>query len=341
MNKTRLFVIALIILVTGAVFAQSARVEYVDGFPELRKAQGGTDYIDFGMELESGDSVVTGRDDFVELSQGADSSIRVEPDTVFTIREVDTSTGRQTVMSNSVGSVSYRFGRLTGREPRIGTSTVAAGVRGTEVTVYAGPDGSALFLVDSGEVEVSSGGQSVSLTESQGVEVPAGGPPGEVFDFIGRPVDFSSWSGDKHEEFLADPVGALRGLEAQLQEYYGELLVLESLYTEKRAEYDAVYEDLVDAVERFGRESEEAEAIREVVGPLGQEATVIGFNIRYYALTSLSLRRYLIGQMSVEMKTRYILDRDDPVYREFVDLRDAILEEYESRITQHLVAVDI
>lgn len=331
----------LLLLVAGAVAAQDARVEYVDGFPELRKAQGGTDFIDFGMELQSGDSVVTGRDDFVELSQGADSSIRVEPDTVFTIREVETSTGRQTVMSNSVGSVSYRFGRLAGREPRIGTTTVVAGVRGTEVTVYAGADGSAMFLVDSGEVEVTSAGESVSLTEAQGVEVPAGGPPGEVFEIIGRAIDFSTWSGEKQEEFLADPVGSLRGLEAQLQNYYGELIVLQSLYTEKRAEYDAAYADLEDAVERFGRESDEAEMIREVVGPLGQEATVLAFNIRYYALTSLSLRRYLIGQMSVEMKTRYILDRENPAYTEFVALRDSILEEYESRITQHLVAVDI
>lgn len=342
-NQYRIVLIGAVLffLLAGVAVAQTARVEFVDGFPELRRSQGGTDYIDFGMELQGGDSVVTGRDDFVELSQGSDSSIRVEPDTVFTIREIETATGRETVMSNSVGAVSYRFGRLAGREPRVGTSTVVAGVRGTEVTVYAGSDGSAMFLVDSGEVEVSSAGESVSLTEAQGVEVPAGGPPGEVFEFIGRPVDFSTWSGEKQDEFLADPVGALRGLGSQLQEYYGELLVLDSLYTEKRAEYDAAYADLSDAVEQYGRESSEAEMIREVVGPLGQEATVIAFNIRYYALTSLSLRRYLLGQMSVEMKTRYILDRENPTYLEFVALRDSILAEYESRVTKHLVDVDI
>ncbi len=341
MRVKRTASIAILLFVGVTLAAQDARVEFVDGFPELRRAQGGTDFIDFGTELESGDSVVTGRGDFVELSQGEDRSIRVESNTVFTIREIETDTGRETVMSNSVGAVSYRFGRLAGREPRIGTSTVVAGVRGTEVTVYAGADGSALFLVDSGAVEVTSAGETALLTEAQGVEVPAGGPPGTVFEIIGRAIDFSAWSGEKQEEFLADPVGSLRGLGSQLQEYYGELLVLEALYTEKRAEYDAAFADLGEVVERSGADSEEAAMVRAAVAQVGQQATALAFNIRYYALTSLSLRRYLLGQMSVEMKTRYILDRQNPTYREFVTTRDAILAEYESRVTQHLVDVDI
>ncbi|MFW5695964.1 MAG: FecR family protein, partial [Alkalispirochaeta sp.] len=179
---------ALIVSWSAApALAQDATVVYLEGEPELRTTQGAIDWLDFGMSLRAGESVVTGGNDFVEMEYGDASTIEVQPDTVFTVREVERGGERRTVMSNSAGAVKYRFNRLTGRsEPDIGTSSVVAGVRGTEVAVYAGGEGSSLFVVESGEVEVTSAGSSVSLTQDEAVEVPAGGPPGEKYSVIGR-----------------------------------------------------------------------------------------------------------------------------------------------------------
>ncbi|TVR67919.1 MAG: hypothetical protein EA427_11950, partial [Spirochaetaceae bacterium] len=191
-------VVLLLLAMAVAVPADDAAVTYLEGEPEVRTAGGRTDWLDFGSTVRPGDSVVTGRFDFVELQQGGAATIRVNADTVFTIREVDRAGQRETVMSNSVGSVSYRFQRVTGRaEPRVGTATTVAGVRGTELTIYAGADGSSLFLVESGLVEVSSAGRSVELAANQAVEVAVGREPGAVFEWKGRELDFSSWNQER------------------------------------------------------------------------------------------------------------------------------------------------
>jgi hypothetical protein len=132
--------------------AQEAEVTYLEGYPEL-KTQGGSRFeLRFGDVLESGDSVITGSTDYAELEQGGANVIQVNENTVFTLRQVERGGRTETVFSSAAGSVAYRFNQVTGREPRIATATAAAGVRGTELTVYAGADGTSLFAVRSGEV---------------------------------------------------------------------------------------------------------------------------------------------------------------------------------------------
>jgi hypothetical protein len=337
-----LTVAVLMLLPTVLLVAEDASVVYLEGDPEVRTAAGATDWLDFGSRVRSGDSVVTGRFDMVELEQGPGASIRVDPGTVFTIREVERDGRRENVMTNSVGSVSYRFQRVTGRaEPRVGTAATVAGVRGTELTVYAGADGSSMFLVETGEVEVSSAGESVSLFANEGVEVPAGRPPGQKFEIIGRAIDFSDWASDKRDEFLQDPLRSLDGVAVQLEEYYRELAELQELYADARGRYDEIYADLTAAVEEYGRESEEADALREILSPVSNEATTHAFNIRYFALTALSARRHLLGQMYVEMRSRYILDRSNPRYTGFASRYSEVLDRYENQVITHLVDVDI
>ena len=335
-------VAALCVLVAPNIVADDAEVVYLEGEPERRTVAGATEWLDFGTGLRVGDSVVTGRIDYVELEQGEGATIQVEADTVFTIREVEREGRRETVMTNSAGAVRYRFNRVIGRdEPLIGTAATVAGIRGTEVTVYAGADGSSLFLVESGEVEVTSAGESVSVTANRGVEVAAGEAPGEPFEIIGRAIDFSSWNGQKSDDLLDDPVGTLRRIETQLQTYYSQLDETRALYRDARELYDVKYEELVAAVDTHGRESAEADALREEITPLSNDATIHAFNTRYYALTALSLRRYVLGGIYVEMRSRFFLDAANPVYRDFVSAYEEILAEYERRVTPDLVNVDI
>jgi hypothetical protein len=336
----RVLLSAALLVILGAfpALAQDASVVYLEGEPEMRTAGGSLEWLDFGMSLTSGESVITGRNDFVELEQGAASSIRVEPDTVFTIREVEQGGRRQTVMSNSAGSVRYRFNQIAGRdEPRVGTTTVVAGIRGTEVTVYAGADGSSLFLVDSGEVEVTSQGETVNLTQNEGVEVAAGAAPGEKFEWLGDPIDFAEWNAANFSEFLAEPLVGITGVQTDLyelmdqsREYYA---LYESVLSELEAEREAL--EAIEDQEQFRKFRD------EVVFPLQAQTGTAVLNYRFYALSALSLRRHVLGRMYMEMKTLFILDRDNPLYLQFVEKHEEIIRVFEDQITPYLVDVDI
>jgi len=327
----------LVIALAAPALAQDASVVYLEGNPEHRTAGGRTNWLDFGTTLAAGDSVVTGRNDFVELEQDAAATIRVNPSTVFTIREVEQDGRRRQVMSNSTGSVGYRFNRLVGRdEPIIGTSSVVAGVRGTEVTVYAGANGSSLFLVETGLVDITAAGETVSLTQNEGVEVPAGGPPGQKFTWLGETIDYSTWEADQFAQFLTDPLKGIAGIQMDLYELAADAREYYGYYQELSAQRKAAEAKLGEM-----KDQEFLTYRGEVVIPLQQQARISVLNYRYYALSALSLRRHVLGKMFVEMKTRYIMDRDNPLYRQYADKHAEILRVFEDQVVPYLVTADI
>ncbi|MEX2442814.1 MAG: FecR domain-containing protein [Alkalispirochaeta sp.] len=321
----------------ATALAQDATVVYLEGEPELREAQGTTNWLDFGMSLRAGDSVVTGGRDFVEMEYGDASTIEVQPDTVFTIREVERGGERRTVMSNSAGAVKYRFNRLTGRhEPDIGTSSVVAGVRGTEVAVYAGGEGSSLFVVESGEVEVTAAGRTVSLTQDEAVEVPAGGPPGEKYSVIGREINHSDWNANRLDVFLEDPVEALEGVAARLEEYAVDAAEWYRNYLDAKEVSDAAFAQIGEIDDDEERQEYRNETWRPLAGQTGNAV----LNYRYHALSALSLRRHALGSMYMEMKTRNILNPSDE-YKEFRDRFAEIVDAFDSQADRYLEDTDI
>ena len=327
----------LLSLSAATALAQDASVVYLEGEPEKRSAGGDLDWLDFGTPLIAGESVITGPTDFVELEQGAASTITVEPGTVFTIREVDEGGQRRQVMTNSVGAVRYRFNRIAGRdEPRVGTASVVAGIRGTEVTVYAGADGSSLFLVDSGEVEVSSAGQSVSLTEAQGVEVAAGQAPGEVFEVIGRELNFEDWAADRRAAFLDAPIETLDRSAGRLDEFAAEADTWYENYLTAKQESDAAFEQIAEIED----EDERSRFREENWLPLANQTGNAVLNYRYYALSALSLRRYVLGPMYMEMRTRNILEQTED-YQTFIERFDSIVTGFEDEFSRYLEEWDL
>ncbi|MFW6223644.1 MAG: FecR family protein, partial [Spirochaetota bacterium] len=235
-SQTAPFTVALLLAAAVVIPAQDAEVAYVEGFPELRSSGGARFELDFGDLVESGDSVITGATDYAELERGTGNTIRVNENTVFTLQQVEREGRTETVLENTVGSVSYRFNRVTGREPRIGTASAAAGVRGTELTVYAGDDGTSLFAVDSGLVDVEAEGRTVSLTENEAVEVVAGQAPGEKFEWLGAELDFSTWNADRLDVFLEDPLEGLVRIEERLNYFAEQVDETYVQYEDARAE---------------------------------------------------------------------------------------------------------
>lgn len=334
----RIFVLSLLALsvLVGAA-AQDTEVSYLEGFPELKASSGETFELDFGDRIEQGDSVVTGRRDFVELQQGEGTAIRVEPDTVFTLREVEEGGQRRSVMTNAVGSVSYRFNRLAGREPRVGSAAVVAGIRGTELTVYAGSDGSTLFLVDTGLVEVTSAGETVELSEAQAVEVAAGQPPGEVFEWKGRTLDFSSWDQERLDSFVEEPARSVRLLQSRVEELALGYEEYRTLWEQLAAEFQRLSAELQEMDEGDARE----EFRTNEVLPLASRTSTQALNYRYYSLSALSLRRYVLGRMYMNMKTLTILEPENEEFDSFLTEYEEFLRIFETQITPGLVPADI
>jgi hypothetical protein len=312
-------------LVSAFAFAQNTEVTYMEGNPKLRNNSGALSALDYGSQLRTGESVITGKADLAELSQGDLATIRVRPNTVFTIREVEQGGQKEQVLTTTVGAVAMRFNRLAGKEPRIGTISTVAGIRGTEVTVFAGPDGSALFLVDSGQVDVSSAGKTVSLTEKEAVEVPAGGPPGEKYSVIGRTQSFPQWASEKNDAFLADPVGSLDKISSMMAQFKQSLDEWVAKFNTAKSDSDAAAEKMKSI-----NDQEQQKKYRDTVWiPLSVQTINAGLNYRYYTVSALSLRRFIMGPMYMQMRTRNILKADDQ-YRVFMDKYNKVLADFRS-----------
>ena len=335
-RRSGALVVAFLFFAVAAAGAQDATVSYLEGSPEIRRTTGRTEWLDFGMAALPGERITTGSADFVEMDQAGQATIRIQADTIFTIREVDQGGRKETVLSTAAGSVSYRFNQISGREPRVGTSTTVAGIRGTELTVYAGPDGSSLFLVDSGMVEVTSAGESVELTANEGVEVAAGQAPGEKFERLGREQDFSAWSAGRIDAFLADPSGVLDDIGSRLLQFSRESDSWYQRFLDAKVDSDAARETL------RGIEGEEAQTTyREGTWlPLANQTAAAVLNYRYNALSAMSLRRYSLGNLYMEMKTRNIIEPSAEFDR-FLGEYSAIIAQYHDMFDRYLEDADL
>ncbi len=320
-------------------FSQTADVVYVDGWVDI-KAGGDQFEARAGDMLRTGDSIITGDDSYAELEQKSLSTITVKPNSIFMLQEREGESGKETVLSTTVGSVSFKFGKLFGREPAIATPSMTAGVRGTEFTVYAAEDGTSLVAVTSGLVTVSSRGASVDLAADEGVEVKAGEAPGEKFKLKGRELDFSTWNSEKYNALVSDPVKGLEGLSKQIDSFIADIKDYSAALYElkdKRETLRKKWNSLKDA----GKEDEAKAFYKENILPMDLKIGPVFLNIRYYSLSALSFRRYILGKLYVDLKGRYFADPSDPVYREFLDQYRAVLGKFEKDVVPFLDVNDI
>src|SRR5208337_2868049 len=190
----RTLVVAMLLLAgTLVASAAPADVTYTEGDATLKLKTGAQQDVQIGDTLNTGDTLRTGADGLAELDQKG-VTIKISHGTVFTLMERNQAGQTSTVLSVALGSIKFRYDKLTGSEPQIRTNGAIAGVRGTEFTVFSGADGSTLFAVDSGKVTVESEGKSVDLVANEGVEVPLGQPPGEKISIHSDQVDYSKWN---------------------------------------------------------------------------------------------------------------------------------------------------
>lgn len=334
MKKSLLTVVLATTLMLTPLSAQKAFVEYVEGNASIQNTSGSLRPVDFGSTVTYGETVLTGQDGTVEMVLDNGSRIRVSGNSVFSYTSTGAGTDSRPVLATTAGSVSYKLNRAAGRSPIIRTNSMVAGVRGTEFTIFAGRDGSVLLAVADGIVDVESEGVQVTLLKNEAVEVAPGEAPGAKYEYLGRELDFSDWNKQKNDAFLTDPVGTLKAVERRLAVYAAELKKLEAPYTDATDSWKtatAQYKILLEE----GDKEKIKQFQQELLFPAQDARAVLILNIRYWALNYLSMRRYVVSNLYMEMKSRNPVTRTS-VADEFFALHAELLRRYETVIVPEL-----
>ncbi|MGA2613335.1 MAG: hypothetical protein ABSG38_07780 [Spirochaetia bacterium] len=337
--KQTLIVTGLILLVAAAAQAAPTDVTYTEGDATTRHTSGRQQDTAVGDELNTGDSVKTGDDGLVEMDQKG-VTIKVSHGTVFTLMEREQSGQKAPVLSVALGSIKFRYNKLTGQEPLVRTNSAVLGVRGTEFTVFSGADGSTLIAVDSGLVTVQAEGQSVQLASAEGVEVGLGKPPGDKFTVHSDQIDYRKWNDDKLNAMLADPAAAMDSIEATMAGYIKDVNDYAALFKDYSQKLSEERSTMVGISKDKG--ADEARKYQdEVVNPLMNQTFNLGVNLRFSALAALSLRRFVGGRLYLFLKTRNITHPGDSAYLDFLARFNSLLADFEKSIVPYLVTADI
>lgn len=337
MKKLILFLI--LSLIPLGLFAQQSVFQYIDGEVTIKRASGSLSDAQIGDTIVPGDSVITGADGYAELTMENSSLITIDKNTSFLYSSREKKGEKKNIFMVVLGKIKFKFDRLL-QEPDIETPSTVAGVRGTEFTVVSALDGSTMYVVDQGSVAVEAQGSEVVLVSQEGVKVPIGDKPGNKFEVKVGSEDFSNWLDDGKKRFITDPSGTVNKLTEKLKSYIDEVNKYYLLYKDTKANLDLEYKNL----DKVGKEKGDDEKIKyneKNVRPLEILATDSALNYRYYGLSALSVRRFVISEMYVSMKTRYIMDKGNKEYTDFLEAYNNFLKLYESEIPKVLVEADI
>jgi len=335
----RLALLFGLFLLTVAAGAVPTGVVFTEGDAGVRFKNGVKRDAAIGDILNTGDAVRTGGDGYVELDQKG-VRLRINPDTVFTLLEKEQKGQTTGVLSLVLGSVKFRYDRLTGKEPLIQSASCIAGVRGTELSVFAGVDGSTLIVVDQGAVRVEAAGVSVELSPEEAVEVRPGQPPGEKFAVQRDQIDYRTWNDEKLKALLADPLKALSAVSDRMDVYIQNVTEYFRLYSENKQSLEAERKRQEEIFKTQGQE-EARRHDQEVVTPLALNAFNQSLNVRYFALAALSLRRFVVGRIYLFQKTGHIAGSVDADFERFLSVYQGMLDRFEESIVPYLGEADI
>jgi hypothetical protein len=337
--KRAIGIVAFLLAGVFALSALPADVTYSEGDATLKLKSGKQQDVQIGDVINTGDTLKTGKDGQAELNQKG-VTIKISHGTVFTLMEKNQAGQTSTVLSVALGSIKLKYGKLSGSEPQVRTNGAVAGVRGTELSVFSGADGSSLFAVDSGQVTVESEGKSVDLVAEEGVEVPLGKPPGDKFTVHRDQIDYSKWNEDKLGAMLSDPEAAMTAIEAAMSTYEKDVGDFVMQFNEYNANLTKERAAMAD-ISRAKGATEASKYNSDIVYPLMVKTLALGMNVRYSGLAALSLRRFVAGRLYIFVKAHLVTQRDSTLWTNFLKRYEALLSSFEKSIVPVLVEADI
>ncbi len=338
----KLLILMFFSLLALSLFSLTGEIVYLEGAVDIKPNGGELEWADFGTPVAEGDSIITGMDGYCEVELEGGSTVTIREDTVFSFGRGSVGGGEaQNVFSCAMGQISYKFSNLKD-EPVITTPSAACGIRGTAFTVMTGADGSSLFVVSEGEVEVEveSMGRRVSLTLDEAVEVSSGEAPGAKYPVLSGSLDYAGWLEKAEASALADPVGTVEDLTDKLIFYISEMDRYQALWDKGMAEMDIMLTD-VKKLQADGKDFEADDLYKNKYQPLRKNVAGFSLNVRYYSLSALSLRRYTLGRLYVKLRAAHFKESSDS-YERFLKVYDDFIEEYNTICVEpYLVDADI
>jgi hypothetical protein len=337
----KLFIILLaFVLVLPLAAADNGDLIFVTGDVNVKLKGKNAKAAAIGDKIMVGDVIMTGGDGRVEMEQKDGSLVKIAANSVFMMSEVAKGGVNYPSFACYLGGFSMKFQKLAGApEPMIMTNTTIAAVRGTEFDVFAGADGSTLFVVKSGAVSVSSGTKTVDLGPEEGVELIAGKPLGDKFSTLGKPIDYKTWNQGRLDELLKDPIAGAKKVESILDDYIAKLKVLESDKLKAQAKYEEARKLLAQIKESQGTDAGN-EFYSSTVLPLGAQVGYVILNIRHYCLSAYSLKQHIEGRLFLKMRAQSLVGKYVG-FGEFKVVWDSIQKKYDSAFASYLELKDI
>lgn len=166
----KVFYFAMIFAISFPTSARSsAKVLKVDGELSIVKDTK-REVISEGMNIQTGEKICTGENSYALILLSDESEMELKESTCITLEHAEERPAISLFFGRIINRVSKIFGMVDRYE--VHTLTAVAGVRGTVFSANAGEDGTVVFEVDEGEVEIGTdSGETYSIKEDEAVEV--------------------------------------------------------------------------------------------------------------------------------------------------------------------------
>ncbi len=161
-----------------AAAATSAGIaQFIAGDVNVRGADGKTDALLKGKDIESGQAIVTGANGRAQVKFSDGGLVSLQPNTEFKIASyVDKADPQEDrflvdLLRGSMRAITGLIGKRNRANYKVTTTTATIGIRGSGFTAGYNPDGSMTVTAEKDAIEVCSGGVCVGLVAGESATV--------------------------------------------------------------------------------------------------------------------------------------------------------------------------
>lgn len=163
--------------------ATAGVAQFIAGDVNVRGADGKTDALLKGRDIESGQAIVTGANGRAQVKFTDGGLISLQPNTEFKIANyVDKADPQQDrflvdLLRGSMRAITGLIGKRNRANYKVTTTTATIGIRGSGFSAGYNPDGSLGVTAEKDAIEVCSGGTCVGVVAGESVRVNSSSEP--------------------------------------------------------------------------------------------------------------------------------------------------------------------
>ncbi|MGQ9616139.1 MAG: FecR family protein [Spirochaetota bacterium] len=319
------------IVLMAPVVLFSVNVEWVKGDVRYSHLKGEWSELAVGMNLVSGDMVKTGiASETVLIENGGE--ILILENSTFTVSERYVQETQKSSFMLFLGRMRFKLGKASRVEPEIQTQSVNLAIRGTDVEVGSGYDGSTIVLTNEGSVAVQGKTRTLILAQGEGTEVGFGEEPVEKFNVMTRVINWDEWFSSSQEAVKGNELRLLERILEKFGDIQNQIKQYEDIRERALREKDQYISER-DRLLTEGKKEEAGEYSRKA-GEKSKLAYHSFVNIRFLALSSIGLNdmgeRVYKGVVSPSDEMNEIYGQIQKIYKGIED--KYILEEDRERL---------